>query len=118
MKKIKLIIAGSRNFTNYAKAKAYLDAMIRVYEVTEVISGGARGADSLGEKWAWEKDIPLVVVRADWQRFGKRAGMVRNQLMALQADAVIVFWDGNSRGSSNMIDIAKEKELLLKVIRI
>lgn len=103
---MKTIIAGSRAVTD----PALVDRAIAEcgWEVTEVISGGARGVDQLGEKWAMTHGRLLHRFPADWKQFGRSAGVLRNATMLTFAEAVIVIWDGESRGSRHMIEIAKK----------
>ncbi len=75
--------------------------------VTEIISGGARGADSLGARWATEQQIKLTVFKPDWDKHGKAAGFIRNEDIVAAADMVLAFWDGLSRGTGNSLSIAK-----------
>jgi hypothetical protein len=115
----KVIICGSRNFNNYdllkTKCDYYLSRFLKP-EVT-VISGTAKGADSLGEQYAIEKSFEILKYPADWDRYGKSAGYKRNQQMAEIADGVIAFWDGISKGTNHMINIAKEKNIRVIVIK-
>lgn len=106
---MKLIIAGSRNFQDYEKLKAGVENL--TFPITEVISGNARGADQMGEWWAQQKEIQVRVFPANWSQHGKAAGYIRNKEMANQADALIAFWDGKSKGTKHMIDIALDKGL-------
>ncbi len=78
---------------------------------TAVVSGTARGADRLGEIWAQMQGIPVVQFPADWNRYGKKAGYLRNIEMADHAEALIALWDGESRGTKHMIEIATRKRL-------
>lgn len=115
---MKTIIAGSRSITDYA---VLLHALTECgWTVTEVISGGARGADRLGEQFAREFDLPLHLCPADWDRYGKRAGYVRNAEMASQAEALIALWDGKSKGTVDMIRRAVDLDLqvYIKEIRL
>jgi hypothetical protein len=108
---MKLIIAGSREFNDY---QLLIDTLkehnLNVNTVTKVVSGCAHGADKLGERWAVSQCIPIARFPADWDSYGKRAGYVRNGEMAEYADACIVFWNGSSKGTKHMIDIAKRKK--------
>jgi hypothetical protein len=81
-----------------------------------IISGAARGADRLGEKYAKERGYKVIRVPADWNRYGKSAGYIRNKEMAESSDALVAFWDGKSKGTKNMIDLAKEYGLKVRVI--
>ena len=115
----KVKIAGSRGFSNYKLLKETCDKYLREKKKTHnvvVISGHARGADSLGEKYASDEDLDLEIYPADWKKYGKSAGFRRNEQMADIADAVIAFWNGESHGTKHMIDIAEEKGLNVKVV--
>lgn len=106
---MKVIIAGSRSFQNY-------DRMVQVmqqvpWKVTQVISGNAKGADQMGEWWAQERGIEVRVFPANWSKYGKAAGHIRNQEMASVGDALVAFWDGKSKGTESMIEYALEKGL-------
>ncbi len=100
---MKVIIAGPRHmpFSMYPLIQRAVDRA--PFPVTEVVCGLANGADTFGKKWAYENKIPVKEFPADWDKYGKRAGPIRNREMAEYADALIVFiWDG-SRGSANML---------------
>ena len=102
---MKTIIAGSRDFNDYDLLKKQINHY-RNYKgvVTEIVSGCAKGADTLGEQYAVENGIPLKYFRADWDTYGRAAGPIRNQQMAEYADVLIAVWDGKSKGTKNMID--------------
>lgn len=79
--------------------------------ITEVVSGGAKGVDKLGEKWAISYGVPIktfYLTNEDWLLFGNRAGIIRNQQMAEYADVLIAIWDGKSKGTANMIEEMKK----------
>ena len=86
-----------------------------------VISGCARGADSLGELYAKTKGYATGKMEerhpADWNKNGKSAGYIRNEQMAEVADALVAFWDGKSRGTANMIDNMNRLRKPVRVIR-
>jgi len=112
---MRLIIAGSRTFNDY---DALCEALKQFkLNPTLVISGTAKGADQLGEYWAKEHNIPIKRFPADWNRFGRKAGYIRNLNMAYNADALLAFWDGKSKGTKHMIDIAKKRGLQVYVRR-
>ena len=94
-----------------------MDFYLQNQSEVEIVSGGARGADSLGEQYARERGFKLSVFRAEWNKYGKSAGYRRNEQMALYADAVVVFWDGVSKGSKHMIDIAMRQGIKVRVVR-
>lgn len=103
---MKLIIAGSRTFTDIGFMEEMLDAF--VLDVSEVVCGKARGADTLGEQWAILHGIPVKPFPADWDRYGKSAGFRRNLQMAEYANALAAFWDGKSRGTQHMVAAMKD----------
>lgn len=114
----KVIIAGTRTFDDYEALKAYADYKLgQIKEDIEIISGGATGADALGERYAKEKGYTIKRFPADWNRYGKKAGPLRNKQMADYADAVIIFWDGSSRGTKNMLEIAREQGLKIGIYK-
>ena len=101
---MKTIIAGGRNFKDYLMLKKQVDYyQLHKNQITEVVSGGAAGADTLGEQYALENNIPIKVFNADWNKHGRAAGPIRNGQMAEYADAAIVIHNG-SKGALNMIE--------------
>ena len=109
-KTAKVIIAGSRGFDDYEYLEQNVDFKLSELAKThhiEIVSGGARGADRLAERFANRRDFSLTVMKADWNTHGKSAGYLRNQAMADYADYLIAFWDNSSPGTKHMIDIAK-----------
>ena len=113
---MKVIIAGSRNFEDYSLLKSTLDCMAEIYDDIEIISGGARGADRLGEQWARENSRKIHMFIPDWDGLGKSAGYRRNEDMAKFGDAAVIFYNGKSLGSKHMIDIARRYKLKLKIV--
>ena len=112
---MKTIIAGSRGIHDYSLV---VDAIEKSgFSITEVVSGGALGPDTLGELWGHRNDIPVKRFPAQWSQYGKAAGLLRNREMAEYADAAIVVWDGESRGSRNMIAEARKRGLKVYVHR-
>ena len=113
---MKLIIAGGRNFTNYDLLCEEVGKLTSEISEVEIVSGGARGADLLGEHYAIDKGIKIKRFPADWDRYGKSAGFKRNAEMAQYADHCICFWDGQSKGTGHMINLAKKAGLKVKVV--
>jgi len=106
---MKTIIAGSRSITDYnILQEAIIESQ---FMITRIISGHAKGVDELGEKYAAINNIPLDIFPANWNLFGKSAGIIRNREMARHADTLIAIWDGTSKGTKHMIDVADEKGL-------
>lgn len=116
-KPFRVIIAGSRSFRDYSMLAVHCDRMLsRVSDRgVVVVSGHAFGADRMGEKYALERHYRIDRFIPDWSGQGKRAGIIRNELMADNADALIAFWDGRSRGTAHMIECAKSKGLKVSV---
>jgi predicted Rossmann fold nucleotide-binding protein DprA/Smf involved in DNA uptake len=114
---MKTIIAGTRTFNDYELLKTKLTEFRLTHDITEVVSGGASGADRLGEKYSTEYNINLKIYPANWKKHGNAAGPIRNRQMAEYADQLIVFWDGSSKGTNNMIDImVKQKKPVYMVL--
>lgn len=113
---MKVIIAGSRDASAEAVRRA-LETCPWTDLVTTVVSGMAAGADREGELWASERGLAVERFPADWKTFGKRAGPVRNKEMSENADGLIAVWDGNSRGTANMIELAQKRGLRVFVYR-
>ena len=114
-KPIRLAVIGSRDFNNFEIAKYLLDQLSSNYESISIVSGGARGADNIAEKYAADRNIEIKVIPADWDKHGKAAGFIRNQEIWDNSDIGIAFWDGESKGTAHSFDIAKKqgKELFI-----
>lgn len=107
---MKVIIAGSRNITDKSVVlKALVEAGFRPSQITEIVSGTARGVDQLGEQIAQDFKIPAKRFPANWDEFGKSAGYRRNSEMAVYADRLVAVWDGKSRGTEHMIDLMRSQ---------
>lgn len=106
---MRVCVAGSRTIGYREVVKAIEEAKIRfnIDEITEIVSGTARGPDRLGEGYAKMRGIPIKRFPADWNTYGNRAGMIRNKEMAHYADVVVTVWDGESRGTKGMIEYCK-----------
>lgn len=115
---MKTIIAGSRTIKDMQSLILAIEASGFASLITEVVSGGARGIDLLGEQWAIDNEIPVKRFIPEWERFGKPAGIFRNLQMANYAEALIAIWDGKSKGTLHMINSAKEKGLKVYVEQI
>ena len=130
MNEFRLIIAGTRTFNNYNYLKEVCDYLlsnvVKTHSIT-IISGTASGADKLGERYAEERGYNIARFPAKWNRkadgsYDKSAGYKRNNEMADFATQVdrkgcVVFWDGVSRGTKSMIDIANRKDIACIVKR-
>lgn len=106
MKEVKLIIAGGRDFSNYAAVERAMSRILEAGKPDEhfsIVSGMARGADALGVHYARENNAWLYQFPANWDKYGKRAGIERNKEMGYFSDHLLAFWDGKSRGTHHMI---------------
>ena len=108
---VRTIIAGSRKRIFRSDVDEALENCPFESQILSVVWGMAPGVDTMGFKWATERNIPTVPYPADWDRFRKRAGFIRNQQMAENADALVVVWDGKSRGSKDMLQRAERMGL-------
>lgn len=116
----RVIVAGSRTFNDYNQLSEVLDKIIAEDEYIEFVSGGARGADSLCEQYAKEHGFKISIFPAEWDTYGRSAGMRRNADMAKYAaecnGMLIAFWDGQSRGTKGMIDLAYKYNIEVDII--
>ena len=113
---MKVIIAGGRDFTNYTILENCVDKCLSRQDEITIVSGQAKGADTLGEKYAHIHKHKIDSHPANWDLYGKSAGYKRNEEMAKVADALIAFWDGKSKGTKHIIDLAKKKGIRYKVV--
>lgn len=111
---MKVGIVGSRGFDDYDMVEHHLNQFTNI---TKIISGGAKGADSLGEKYADANDIEKVIHYPDWEKYGKGAGFIRNTRIVKDSDLVIAFWDGKSKGTRDSISKAYKSLTPILVIR-
>lgn len=113
---MKVIVAGSRTITDFRMVSAILVEKLPKFETDydEIVSGAARGVDTLAVEFAKLWEIPYKTFPANWNKFGKAAGHIRNGEMADYADGLILIWDGLSRGSSDMLNQAKKKGLKIE----
>ena len=110
---MKTIIAGSRDITSMRELEAAIADC--GWEITQVVSGRAIGVDTLGEEWANSKGLPIDYHPADWDQYGKAAGYRRNAEMAACSEALIVLWNGTSKGTAHMMKCAEQKGLKIHV---
>ena len=117
-----LIVAGSRGWRDYALMRRKLNHLTQNFNQVVVLSGCARGADTLGEKWAHERGHEVKQFPADWNRYNKMAGNLRNLQMLDYAQSqehcgVVAFWDGKSRGTRHLFKTAEIRGVPTRVIR-
>lgn len=111
----KVIIAGGRDFDDYQFLLDSICPILKSDDDIEIVSGCAKGADMLGERFANYFGLPIKKFPADWDRYGRGAGHIRNSQMAKYADELIAFWDKKSKGTKHMINTAKKLGLKINV---
>lgn len=111
--KYDVAVIGSRSFNDYSLLSKNLNYMFKFDMIKSIVSGGAKGADSLGERYAIENNIPTKIFYPDWNKYGKRAGFLRNEDIIKNSDIVISFWDLVSKGTKHSIDLSLKNNKLL-----
>jgi len=105
---VRLAIIGSRDFTDFEFMETEVkNSFTNLRDIDIIVSGGARGADRLAERFAEKYEIPTLIFKADWDRHGKKAGYLRNVDIVKNADYVMAFWDGYSKGTKHSIELAQ-----------
>ena len=110
---MRVAVVGSRTFSDFALLKSHLD---RLDDVEMIVSGGAKGADSLAELWARQNSIPTQIFRADWRKHGKSAGIIRNREIVANADLIVAFWDGESKGTEYTVEFGRKKGVEVQIV--
>lgn len=113
---MKLLVCGGRDFTNYKLLSEKIEKITINHTIDTLISGCAKGADSLTLQWAQEKKIKVNTFPAKWDKYGRGAGFIRNLKMLNEATHVIAFWDGKSKGTEHSILNAKKMGLPLRIV--
>lgn len=113
---MKLAVVGSRTFNNYDLLKKYLDLIHSKEPITHIISGGAKGADKLSEFWAKENNIETIIFLPDWEKYGRRAGFIRNEYIINECDKAIAFWDQISKGTLSSINLTKKQNKKIIIV--
>lgn len=120
-KEVRVLVAGGRDFQDFRRLSRILDKYLeqpreRLLDIT-IISGGAKGADKLGELYAKENGLNYEIYEADWDRYGKSAGYIRNEQMARALPTrAFLFWDGLSSGTEHMLNLTRKYKIKTKVI--
>ena len=115
---MKLLVAGSRDYYDYDEFSDIMNFIHEKYNITEIVSGGARGADTLAECWAKQNNIPIKIFKASWDTYGKSAGFIRNAnmhdyLSQFEDRMCICFWDGQSHGTAQNFNLCKNNNTKL-----
>lgn len=114
---MKLGVVGSRSFDSYTLLNKTIKELPLYSLITEIVSGGAVGADRLGALFARDNDLKLTEYLPRWDKYSKKAGFIRNELIIKNSDIIIAFWDGTSKGTLSSINFAKEYKKELYIIR-
>ena len=113
----KLAVVGSRNFNDYNQLKNTINNIRLSYpNINTIVSGGAIGADKLSEVYAHEFQLQTIIFQPEWNKYGKKAGILRNKDIICNADIVVAFWDGKSPGTKNSIELANVHQKKLFVV--
>lgn len=114
---IVLGVVGSRTFSDTERGFGVLDGIHRRLGIDTVVSGGAKsGGDYVAELWAEARNIPVIVHYAQWDKYGKGAGFIRNVDIVDDSDRILAFWDGRSKGTKHTLDTAKKKGKLRRIV--
>lgn len=116
---MKVLVCGSRRFTDPFRANLTIDDRIAKLPLCEVIHGGARGADEMAATAATRHGHPVTMFAADWETHGRRAGVIRNlEMLAQRPEFVLAFWDGKSRGTMHTVSEARRRQIPVEVISL
>lgn len=115
---MKLAIVGSRNFTDYNMMCKFIESKFDISDIDAIVSGGAKGADKLAERFAANHNLLLLVKEADWKHYGRAAGPMRNKQIIGEADAVVAFPSHSSKGTLNSMNLARKACKRLEVMYV
>ena len=115
------LVVGSREFANYEQMEVNLDKLLSNQKEVTIVSGGAKGADALAEKYAANRGYECIAFKADWNKNGKSAGVIRNEQMQkfiaqYEKRGCVAFWDGRSKGTYSNFDLAKKYNNPLRIV--
>lgn len=112
-----IAVVGGRDFQDFRYLEETILDNFKIKDIRNIVSGGAKGADSLGEDFANKYGLSKIIHYPDWAVYGRSAGFRRNALIINDADVVIAMWDGVSKGTANSIELAEKanKELIIKL---
>lgn len=119
---MRIVIAGSREFDDYELLERTMDHILDEQAApVELVSGHAKGADLLAEKYAGENGLPIHIIKPDWKAYGRAAGPIRNRQMLdyakEESPLVVAFWDGKSKGTRNTIETARSLGIAVEIVR-
>ncbi|QPB44203.1 DUF2493 domain-containing protein [Medusavirus stheno T3] len=108
---VKVAIVGGREFADKARLYEVMDDLALKHKIALVVSGGATGADTFGAEWAKDRGIATRIFIAEWKKYGRKAGIIRNGQIVDAATMLVAFWDGKSPGTKNSIQRAEKKKI-------
>lgn len=114
---MKLSIIGSRTIDDVDYINVIIKHTIEIYQISKIVSGGAKGPDTIGIQYAQNNNIPYEIFYPDWNLYGKSAGFIRNQNIIDNADVILVFYDGKSKSTLDSI-LKSFKSDMLKILII
>ena len=106
-----VLICGSRTFNDMTILRKSMNKIEFPVDDIQIISGGAVGADILAIQYAEENNFPILIIKPEWDKYGKQAGMIRNKKLVALADVMIAFWDNQSKGTLNSIQLSQQKRI-------
>ena len=112
---MKVAIVGTRTYPDLEQVREYVR---KLSPEDIIVSGGAKGVDQTAEDEACKLGMEVISVPAEWNKYGRRAGLVRNDMIVAIADCVVAFWDGVSRGTKYTIDSAKKQNMIVQVFNV
>ena len=114
---MKLAIVGSRTFNDYNLLVNFIEKHYNPSEIDTIISGAARGTDTLGRLYAKDNGYQLIEFPANWKKYGRRAGFMRNVDIIKNCDECVCFWDGKSQGTKHDIELCEQMNKPYKICR-
>lgn len=109
---MKIIICGGRDFRDYELLSKYMDGFHKQNKITLVIHGGSKGADKLAGEWAWSRGISYKIYHAEWDKYGKSAGPIRNKQMLMEKPDCVIAFPGGA-GTKNMCELAEDAKIMV-----
>lgn len=123
MEKFYLLVAGTRTFYDYDLLSKEIKRLTARYgDNICIVSGGARGADTLAERYAKDNGLEFVEFKAEWDKYGKSAGFIRNEKMhqfisGFKNRGCVLFWDGKSKGTKYNIELSRKYNNQLRIVK-
>ena len=115
---MKLAVVGCREFVDFEKLSKILDAEHAKTPISVVVSGGAKGADSMAEEWAKSRGLETLIFLPEWKKYGRAAAIARNRQIIDSSEKCIAFWNDACRGTRSSIELAKKKGIPVEIIQV